>query len=180
MACNQTLAGLLRDCLPSMGGIRRLYLANFEDIAGVTESGKITAINLATGVTTPFFRYEVNDETASMESTPTIDRASGANYVETVLAATFPHMDTTKRAEVEAIKLNDLVAIVEDNNGHYWYLGKDRPVKAGGSPASGTGTAFGDANRYAIELHDVSLNYPFEVNVGTGAGAVELDTLVAN
>lgn len=178
MACNQTLAGLLHDCLPSMGGIKRVLLANYDDIASVTVSGKITAITLATGVTAPFYSYYVPDGVGSMESTPTIDRATGANFVETVLSLTFPRMTAAKHAEMEALKLNDLVAIVEDNNGVYWYLGKDRPVYAGGTPASGTGTAFTDANRYAIELHDISQNYPFEVLVGDAG--VDIEDMIAN
>mgnify|MGYP006945394443 FL=1 len=72
-------------------------------------------------------------------------------------------MDTSKRLEVTALALGDLAIIVVDNNGKMWYLGKDNPVVASGGD-SGTGKAFGDANRYGIQLTDNSREYPFEFN----------------
>ena len=74
----------------------------------------------------------------------------------------FAKMDTTKRLEINALALGDLVLVVVDNNGKMWYLGKDNPVVASGGD-SGTGKAFSDANRYGIQLTDNSLLYPYEV-----------------
>ena len=72
-------------------------------------------------------------------------------------------METTKRVEITALSVNDLVAIVKDANGVYWYLGYDEPVNASAGDGQ-TGTARGDANRYSITLQDISKEMPMEVD----------------
>ena len=162
MACNQTLSGLVKDCSPSMGGITEVLLANREDVSAVTaESGKVTEITMASSA--KFKRYTFARNTGSMTSTYTIDQASGVKYVTTDLLLQFNRMETAKRVEISALAVNDLVAIVKDANGIYWYLGYDEPVNASAGDGQ-TGTARGDANRYTITLQDNSKEMPMEVN----------------
>lgn len=162
MACNQTLSGLVKDCSPSMGGITEVLLANREDVSAVTAvSGKISEITMASSA--KFKRYTFARNTGSMTSTYTIDQASGVKYVTTDLLLQFNRMETAKRVEISALAVNDLVAIVEDANGIYWYLGYDEPVNASAGDGQ-TGTARGDANRYTITLQDNSKEMPMEVD----------------
>lgn len=162
MACNQTLSGLVKDCSPSMGGITEVLLANREDVSAVTaESGKITEITMASSA--KFKKYSFARNTGSMTSTYTIDQASGVKYVTTDLLLQFNRMETAKRVEISALAVNDLVAIVKDANGIYWYLGYDEPVNASAGDGQ-TGTARGDANRYTITLQDNSKEMPMEVD----------------
>lgn len=162
MACNQTLSGLVKDCSPSMGGITEVLLANREDVSAVTaNSGKISEITMASSA--KFKRYSFARNTGSMTSTYTIDQASGVKYVTTDLLLQFNRMETAKRVEISALAVNDLVAIVKDANGIYWYLGYDEPVNASAGDGQ-TGTARGDANRYTITLQDNSKEMPMEVD----------------
>lgn len=162
MACNQTLSGLVKDCSPSMGGITEVLLANREDVSAVTAvSGKISEITMAASA--KFKRYTFARNTGSMTSTYTIDQASGVKYVTTDLLLQFNRMETAKRVEISALAVNDLVAIVMDANGIYWYLGYDEPVNASAGDGQ-TGTARGDANRYTITLQDNSKEMPMEVD----------------
>ena len=162
MACNQTLSGLVKDCSPSMGGITEVLLANREDVSAVTAgSGKISEITMASSA--KFKRYTFARNTGSMTSTYTIDQASGVKYVTTDLLLQFNRMETAKRVEISALAVNDLVAIVKDANGIYWYLGYDEPVNASAGDGQ-TGTARGDANRYTITLQDNSKEMPMEVD----------------
>lgn len=162
MACNQILSGLVKDCSPSMGGITEVLLANREDVSAVTaDTGKITEITMAS--TAKFKRYTFARNTGSMTSTYTIDQASGVRYVTTDLLLQFNRMETAKRVEISALAVNDLVAIVKDANGIYWYLGYDEPVNASAGDGQ-TGTARGDANRYTITLQDNSKEMPMEVD----------------
>ena len=162
MACNQTLSGLVKDCSPSMGGITEVLLANREDVSAVTaDSGKVTEITMASSA--KFKRYTFARNTGSMTSTYTIDQASGVKYVTTDLLLQFNRMETAKRVEISALAVNDLVAIVKDANGIYWYLGYDEPVNASAGDGQ-TGTARGDANRYTITLQDNSKEMPMEVD----------------
>ena len=66
----------------------------------------------------------------TLKARNTIDQASGVKYVTTDLVLQFNRMETTKRVEITALSVNDLVAIVKDANGVYWYLGYDEPVNA--------------------------------------------------
>ena len=162
MACNQTLSGLVKDCSPSMGGITEVLLANREDVSAVTaDSGKISEITMASSA--KFKKYSFARNTGSMTSTYTIDQASGVRYVTTDLLLQFNRMETAKRVEISALAVNDLVAIVKDANGIYWYLGYDEPVNASAGDGQ-TGTARGDANRYTITLQDNSKEMPMEVD----------------
>lgn len=162
MACNQTLSGLVKDCSPSMGGITEVLLANREDVSSVTaNSGKISEITMASSA--KFKKYSFARNTGSMTSTYTIDQASGVKYVTTDLLLQFNRMETAKRVEISALAVNDLVAIVKDANGIYWYLGYDEPVNASAGDGQ-TGTARGDANRYTITLQDNSKEMPMEVD----------------
>ena len=145
-----------------MGGITEVLLANREDVSAVTaDSGKVTEITMASSA--KFKRYTFARNTGSMTSTYTIDQASGVRYVTTDLLLQFNRMETAKRVEISALAVNDLVAIVKDANGIYWYLGYDEPVNASAGDGQ-TGTARGDANRYTITLQDNSKEMPMEVD----------------
>ena len=145
-----------------MGGILEVLLANREDVASVEAvTGKISGITMEASA--KFKKYTFARNTGSMTSTYTIDQASGVKYVTTDLVLQFNRMETTKRVEITALSVNDLVAIVKDANGVYWYLGYDEPVNASAGDGQ-TGTARGDANRYSITLQDISKEMPMEVD----------------
>ena len=162
MPCLQTLSGLARDCSSNMGGILEVLIANADDVTGVTLSeGIISTVSMATSA--KFKRYTFAKNTGSLTSTYTLDPASGVKYVTPELLLQFNRMETQKRVEITALALGDLVCIVKDANGKYWYLGKDEPVNASASDGQ-TGTARADANRYTITLQDESLEMPYEVD----------------
>ena len=162
MSCTQTLAGLAKDCASNMGGIVEALIALYDDVTAVTiTSDVISAITMASGKKFKVYHFAKN--TGNLTSTYTIDPASGVKYVSSDLLLQFNRMQTTARVEVTALALADLVVIVKDANGKYWYLGKDEPVNASASDGQ-TGTARGDANRYTITLHDESKEMPYEVS----------------
>lgn len=162
MACNQTLNGLLRDCDGSLGGISQVLLSNFDDVSGVTVSDDIiTAITMADNA--KFKKYDFRPNTGSMTSTMQRNLENGSLYWQTDLVLSFSKMETVKRIEINAMAINDMVAIVKDMNGKYWYLGKDEPIIATAGDGQ-TGTARADRNGYGITLQDNSRQTPFEVD----------------
>lgn len=162
MPCIQTLSGLAKDCAANMGGIVEAYIANFADVTGVTVTdNQISAIAMASSA--KFKRYAFSKNTGNLTSTYTLDPASGVKFVTSDLLLQFNRMQTQARIEITALALGDLVVIVKDANGKYWYLGKDNPVNASAGDGQ-TGTARGDANRYTITLQDESLEMPYEVD----------------
>lgn len=156
------MSGLVRDCAPSMGGIVEVLLANFESVTEVTVSlDKVSAITMASSA--KFKKYSFARNTGSLSSNYTIDQATGVRFVASDLVMQFNRMETAKRVEISALAQNDLVAIVKDANGKYWFLGKDEPVSATAGDGL-TGTARGDRNGYSITLQDNSLEMPYEVD----------------
>ena len=162
MSCTQTLSGLAKDCSANMGGIVEALIALYDDVTAVTiTSDVISAITMASGKKFKVYHFAKNS--GNLTSTYTIDPASGVKYVSSDLLLQFNRMQTTARVEITALALADLVVIVKDANGKYWYLGKDEPVNASAGDGQ-TGTARGDANRYTITLHDESKEMPYEVS----------------
>lgn len=162
MACPLTLTGLLKDCAPSKGGIKAVYIANYADFGGATlTDGEVSAITMLNSA--KFKAFFVRPQSCSMTSTLNSDPANGVSYVSTELALQFSRMETTKRTEMAALALNELVAIAQDANGKYWLLGYDNPVLATAGDGS-TGQAYGDANKYGITLTDNAESFPYEVD----------------
>lgn len=168
--CLQVLSGLAKDCGPNKGGIKTIYIANYDDISAVTlGDDTITAITMANSA--KFKQYHFRPETGSMTSTLTVDQKTGSNFVTTDISLVFTKMDTTKRIEIAALSLGDLAVIVEDENGVFWYVGKDRAVMASAGSAN-TGTARADGSNYSITLQSVEDTYPYEVSASVIEGLI--------
>ena len=170
MSCSlNTLAGIAGACESNQGGIIEVYINHFDQVEEVTvTSDKITAISLkASGE--KFHVYNFRRNTGSLTSTYTIDPANGVNFVTSDLTLVFAKQDTVKRIEISALALDDLVVIVKDANGRFWYLGYNEPVQASAATAQ-TGVARTDGNNYNITLQDTSLALPYEVDESIIAG----------
>lgn len=173
MGCCKTLAGITRDCEKGVGGIRRVWIACADDVTTKTiTNDQITAISAASGA---FKLFEFNKQSGSLTTTPNVDTAAGTVFYQTDLVMQFLKQDTPKRLEFHALMTGDNVAIVEDNNGKYWYLGNDWEVE-GTDGSIETGTAFADFNGYNVTISDFSKEPPYEVTQAaidsiTGTGA---------
>lgn len=162
MPCTQTLAGIARDCTASVGGVKAVYMANFEDIVGVAvTTDVVSGITLGTGK--KFYTYYFNPQTSNFVVNINANRENGTLYFETVLSLVFPKQDAAKRLEVNALAQAGLMAIVQDNNDNYWLLGKDEPLLMTSGTAE-TGTARADRNGYALEFTDGQKQMPYTVD----------------
>lgn len=173
MACNQTLNGIARDCESNVGGVKRIFIAIYDDVTAKTldaAGGVITAITMATGK--KFKEFHQRREVANAVSTPQFNQAGEYAGEQTILQTAFNRQDATKRAQVAALSVSDLVVIYEDQNGKFWYLGYDNPVTRSGGTAE-TGTAVADTNRYGVELRDDSRQLPYEVSAEIIDGLVD-------
>lgn len=145
-----------------MGGIVEALFANKEDVQEVTlTEDKVSAIVMANGK--KFVKFQFARNTGSMSSNYTIDHTTGVKFVTTDLVLVFNRMETSKRVAINALMQNDLVAIVKDANGKYWYLGYDEALNATAGDGL-TGTARADRNGYSATLQDNSHEMPYEVN----------------
>lgn len=166
MACN-TLKELSYDlCTNNLGGIKNIWLANYKENAAKVEKDANDISGFVDGVT--WYKYPIRKGTASMTSTYNTS-TDGASYVSTELSLVFTRMETQKRVAMTSFALAEAMAVVEDSNGKYWFLGKDAPITltAGGGE---TGTAKGDRNAYTATFTDESLTFPYEVAKSVGDG----------
>lgn len=163
MACLITLNGITLDCQPSLGGIKRVWITQYSDVKSVVvgADNMIESITLATEA--EWYEYQFRKATGSLTSTLNVDESAGVNYVSNELSLVFTKMETAKRIEIAALSIGQLAVVVEDSNGHYWFLGKDDYVSA--SAGTGiTGTAKGDQNAYTLTLSTDSDSYPYELS----------------
>lgn len=165
MACLITIAGITLDCESSLGGIKQVWITQYDNVKSVTvddETNQISAITLEADA--KWYNYQFRKGTGSLTSTLNVDETAGTNYVSNELALVFTKMETKKRIEIAALSIGQLVVVVEDSNGKYWFLGKDDYVSA--SAGTGvTGTAKGDQNAYTLTLAADSESYPYELSV---------------
>ena len=164
MACKSfALSGIGIGCKDNMGGIKEVYIIESKNITEKTLSTGNTQISDIKLVPSAQFKtYKFRKGTGSMTSTASSDDTIGNFSVTTELTLQFSKMETPKRLEIMALCLEDVVVIVNDWNGKYWYLGYDFPVTV--TAATGvTGTAATDLNGYTVTLTDTSTEFPFEV-----------------
>lgn len=163
MACICSLNGIPRDCIASPGGIKRAWIACYDDVEvnGITVSAdeQITEID---AVADSFKEFVFKKQTGSFTTTITKDETTGVTYFDTEIILQFLKQETAKRTEIATLAVADVAVIIQDNNDNFWYFGYSNPVTL--STGTGeTGTAFGDFNGYNLTLMDESFVMPYEV-----------------
>lgn len=156
-------------CEGNIGGVKKVWLANYVDDAVVYEpdssitstAGVITGWTSGASATT-WYEYKFRKNTASMTSTLNVND-NGSSYVSTELSLIFSKMAADKRAAVMALVLSEAMAIVEDANGIKWFLGSENPLSATAGGGE-TGTAKADNNQYTLTLTDDSTSFPRQLS----------------
>ena len=120
MACLITIAGITLDCESSLGGIKQVWITQYDNVKSVTvddETNQISAITLEEDA--KWYNYQFRKGTGSLTSTLNVDETAGTNYVSNELALVFTKMETKKRIEIAALSIGQLVVVVEDSNGKF-------------------------------------------------------------
>lgn len=143
MACVLT-QGLNLDCRDSVGGIKEVYITEIGNVSAVTEaSGVVTAITKATGKR--FWKYSLIRDTSNFDQVPTVSEQNGTVFYAQTLQIIMNKMQASTRNEILLLAQNNIAAVVVDNNGTGWLLGKEFGLVLNGGN-SGSGTAWGDRN----------------------------------
>lgn len=163
--CSQLLNGIGLSCDHTIGGIKAVYIANFADVASVTEEdGTIIEIAMKDGA--QFRKYQFRRNSASnMSSSRSGDDAAGTHSVTTNIAMTFSLMDTDKRKEMDMLSIAQLICIVEDRNGLLWMpcTPNDDYMSMSAGEAS-TGSTSSEANQYSVTITGEASHFPYEVD----------------
>jgi hypothetical protein len=159
MACNSIKSFSYDACVSNLGGVKNVWLANYQDGAAQIAEGGETITGFTGEI--EWIHFPMRKNVASMTST--LNVSEGSNYFSTELSMVFNRMETQKRTAVMALVLGEAMGIVEDANGKLFFLGKDAPLTATAG-AGETGTARTDRNAYTVTLTDESAELPFEIS----------------
>lgn len=168
MACSSyTMSGLAVGCKDSIGGIKKAWFAPY----GVQTSISTGTLTIDSGDIANFKVYNFRKATGSMTSTLNTSESAGNSFT-TEVSLQFLKQETSKRLEVMALLMNEMVGVIKDGNGKYWYIGYDYPIEATAGTAE-TGTAMTDLNGYNITISDNSIELPYEITDSTTIEALE-------
>lgn len=162
MACvASTLSGIALDC-GNVGGIQQIYIANVADVSTIATgaNGEISAITMAASA--KFKTYSFRKGNASFTTTGARDDKNGTYFAKTDINIQFNQMDASKRTEmIQLVKANAYV-IIKDNNGIYWFVGKDSYVAI--TTGNGqSGSTMAEGNFYNVVLSSETVELPCTV-----------------
>ena len=145
-----------------------MYFIEKGNVSSTTEaSGVITAITKASGKV--FRKYELVPGTSSLTENINANVQNGTVFYAQELSIILNKLQANTRNEILLLAQNTLVAVVGDNNGKYWYLGKVSGINMSGGNGA-TGTANGDRSGYTLTFSASEKALAPEVASGIIAG----------
>lgn len=174
-------------CNAGVGGIRTLYLIDAKnvqitfpeipesgEVSGTLEIEDITPLNSA-----KFKEFNFNPNTGSMTTTFETDETRSYNVFTTEVALQFMGLDSSKRMQIMAMCLNQIVAVVRDANDNYWLLGGNGKVVQASAATAVTGVGAREFNGYTVTLSTESTELPYRLSStaeakfeSTGTGSI--------
>lgn len=151
-----TLSAIDARCDTSFGGIKRVLVANRDDVTVTVSDDTITAL------VGNFVEWLFRKNTGSLTSTVSSDAAIGSSFVTTEVSLQFTKAEATKRLAIQSAINANAVVIVEDMYGQYIYLGLENEVVVT-SATMVTGTAATDLNGFTLVFQDVASQLPYFV-----------------
>ena len=177
MACNIT-SGFSLACRDNTGGIKNIYILS-GSVSSLVEGseGLISALS-GIGV---FYKFELTKNTGDFLETPTVSLENGTVFYDQAINVAFHKLQSSIRNQVKVLAQNpNLKLVVETNNGtdtpytgRFFYVGNRRGATLSGG-AGATGTAFGDANQYALSFQGMEPEPAEEISTSNGTLAVAL------
>lgn len=160
--CTQTLTGIGLSCEPSIGGVKRAWIATQQDVinAVTVEQDKINNI----GTAAKWKSYELTKGTAHADGAFSEDSTGRVSFFQYTIEMVFPKITTELRKEIMEFAKAPMCIIMEDNNGTYWFYGKDTGCTLGSGSTVMTGTAVADMNGATIQFMDEQVQLAYEVN----------------
>ena len=171
MSCNIT-SGFTLACRDNSGGIKNIYILS-GSIAGVTEASEgLISVVSGSGI---FYKFELTKNTGDLTETPTPSLENGTVFYDQSINVAFHKLQSSIRNQVKVLAQNpDLKIVVETNNGvespytgRFFYIGRYRGATLSGG-AGTSGTAFGDANQYALTFQGLEPEPADEIQTSDG------------
>ena len=156
MACSLTLTGRGVGCKDALGGIKRIYVTewNPDEFSwdAIAATGIVEGLTVVSPITEVTFKtYDMTRGSGSLTQTITSDLVAGTVFFDQVCSVTF-----NKAAAIDIIEIQNLVkgrvsVLVQDNNDNWFIMGLKNGVEVSGGTAQ-TGTGAGDQNGFTLEF----------------------------
>lgn len=153
MACAIT-SGYTIDCRDAMGGLKEIYIANYNDIdqnalaTGVV-SGVVTGITKLSGK--KFYKFQQLAQTASASETITGSDENGTVFFGQSIEMFLLKMQAATRNQVLLLAQGRVIVVTVDRNGTAFLYGRELGLTLNTGTGE-SGKAFGDRNGYVLTL----------------------------
>jgi hypothetical protein len=166
------LSGVTRSCGFQFGGLKKVYLANFEEVTGLTyqADGTISGITMAAGK--DWFQFEYEPNTA--QKLEELQAGAVSRFVNQTLNMKLANVTQAKINVLDQMANATLSVILQTQDDKYWFYGE--PTKSAGLRATvlsiDSGTAQADDASVTITLVGGSLGYANLVTANAVAAVV--------
>ena len=118
-------AGRIVECKDAIGGLKRIYLANFiEDYAftlGTVDTDRQNQVEELPATTV--YEYDLRPDLSGLTVNIGADSATGTTSFEQVLAFTLQQVKIADATQIQAMAQGQLMAFCLDNNDNVWACG---------------------------------------------------------
>jgi len=149
MPCDISL-GRLEPCKTSVGGLKAVYLMNEGDATTVTYDATETDAITAIAGTPSGFKYDLKGS-SSFEQTINSSRENGTTFFTQTINLSLKGITAKDLKQIKLLAYGRPQAIVEDNNGKFFYAGLKNGLEVTGGSIV-TGAAMGDLYGFTITL----------------------------
>jgi len=152
--CNALSGAIAKSCDTNTGGIRKMYIADYDNVTSITSGGTPETISAITmSGSTKFYEFEFNRNTSSYEEVTTISLENGTTFFSQTVRLELARRESAKRDAIEKLVAGQkqLMIIVLDANGIYWLFGRNEGAYAT-EITGGSGVAKADKNGYSIAM----------------------------
>jgi len=156
MACISFSGGIPKTCDSNIGGLTKVYLTDFDNITGITQSGG-TVSDITMAAASSFYEFSFNRNSATFTEDLVKSVEAGSAMFEQTLTLNIPRRDVSKRNTLSLLTQRDLAVIILDSNGFYWYPGEVEGMYLSESTST-SGTAKADGSNYVLTLKGFELD----------------------
>jgi len=158
-------AGIQRACGFQFGGLKKVYVANFEEVSGVTYSGNTGLIQAITMTSTGATFYEFEYEPNTAQKLEELVAGAVSRFVNQTLNMKLANITQAKKLTLDSLANATLSVIVQTQDDLLWMYGE--PTKSAGLRATvlsiDSGTAQQDDAAVTITLVGGNLGYANQV-----------------
>jgi len=166
-------AGVTRSCGFQFGGLKKAYLANFEEVSSVAKdvNGEITGVTMtSTGATWYQFEYEPN----TAQKLEELQAGAVSRFVNQTLNMQLANVTQAKKEVIEDLANATVSVILQTQDDLYWFFAE--PTLSAGLRATvlsiDSGTAQADDAAVTITLVGGNLGYANTIDAAAVAAAI--------